>query len=290
MKAPFEEGDSNLYNEFGEKLEIFFIRDKHYRTHPYRDSRYFMWDRYNFSLKTHFYSHESMLELEGSPDRRYGFLTESPAIVPKSYKLFDKFKGLEKDFDLIFTYSKDILEKIDNARFVPFGATLYNGSFAPNDIYQNKTKNVSILSSDKLMCELHKFRYDLAWMCKNEKLADTYGTFDKGKLVTIDETLRQYRYSICIENIIEPYFFTERIICAFANQTVPIYLGAEKIDKFFNPDGNIQINQKSDMKKILKQCPKEDYETRLPAVLENYEKVKQYTKPFDYLYENYLRK
>ena len=105
-KAPFEEGDSNLYNEFGEKLEVFFIRDKHYRTHPYRDSRYFMWDRYNFGLKTHFYSHESMLEIEGNPDRRYGFLTESPAIVPKSYKLFDKFKGLEKDFELIFSYSE----------------------------------------------------------------------------------------------------------------------------------------------------------------------------------------
>ena len=127
-KTKIIDGDSNLYNEFGEKLEVFFIRDKHFRTHPYRDSRYFMWDRYNIGLKTHFYSHESMLETMGNPDNRYGFLTESPAIVPKSYKLFDKFKGLEKDFDLIFTYSEEILNKIDNARFVPFGATLHNGT------------------------------------------------------------------------------------------------------------------------------------------------------------------
>ncbi len=287
-RAPFEEGDSNLYNEFGEKLEIFFIRDKHYRTHPYRDSRYFMWDRYNFSHKTHFYSHESMLETQGMPDRKYGFLTETPAIVPKSYKLFDKFKGLEKDFDLIFTYSEDILNKIDNARFVPFGATLYNGTMAPSDIYKTKSKNVSILSSDKLMCKLHKFRYDLAWKCKKENLADTFGTFDKGSLVTIDDTLRNYRFSICIENFIEPYLFTERLICALANQTIPIYLGATKVDEFFNPDGIIKITTKSDIEKILKQCTKEEYENRLNAVLDNYKRVQNYTKPFDYLYKNYL--
>ena len=106
-KVAISEGSSNLYNEYGEKLEEFFIRDKHLRTHPYRISRFFIFDRYNLGLKTHFYSHESMLETQGNPDRRYGFLTESPAIVPKSYKLFDKFKGLQKDFDYIFTYDAD---------------------------------------------------------------------------------------------------------------------------------------------------------------------------------------
>ena len=120
-KVRIVDGDSNLYNEFGEKLDVFFIRDKHYRNHPYRDSRYFMWDRYNIGLKTHFYSHESMLETMGSPDKRYGFLTESPAIVPKSYKLFDKFKGLEKDFDLVFTYSEKILKPV----FMSIGVAVY---------------------------------------------------------------------------------------------------------------------------------------------------------------------
>ncbi len=288
-KVKIVDGDSNLYNEFGEKLEVFFIRDKHYRNHPYRDSRYFMWDRYNIGLKTHFYSHESMLETMGNPDRRYGFLTESPAIVPKSYKLFDKFKGLEKDFDLIFTYSEKILNEIENARYVPFGATLYTGEIAPFDIHERKNKNISIISSPKVMCDLHKFRLQLALDCKNKNLADTFGTFDGGSWVALDETLKDYRYSIAIENIIEPYFFTERLVCALANQTIPIYLGATKIDKFFNMDGIIQITTKSDMEKILKSCTKEEYERRLPAVLDNYERVKKFTRPFDYLYENYLR-
>lgn len=289
-KHPIMDGDSNLYNEFGEKLEVFFIRDKHCRNRPYRESRYFMWDRYNFALKTHFYSHESMLETEGSPDRRYGFLIESPAIVPKSYKLFDTFKGLEKDFDLIFTYSAKLLDKLDNARFVPFCSTLWTGSFAPPDTYQKKNKNVSILSSNKTMCDLHKYRLQIAQKCKKEHLADTYGTFDGGSLVSLDDTLRDYRYSICIENIIEPYFFTERLACALANQTIPIYIGATKINEFFNTDGIIQITPNDDMEQVLKQCTVEEYQDRLPAILDNYERVKKYIKPCDYMYENYLKK
>ncbi len=285
-----KEGSSNLYNEYGEKLEEFFLRDKHLRHEPYRMSRYFQFDRYNLGLKTHFYSHESMLETQGNPDRRYGFLTESPAIVPKSYKLFDKFKGLEKDFEYIFTYDADTLEKIDNARYVPFGASLYNGSFSAPDCYKHKTKNVSILSSNKLMCDLHKYRYDLAHKCKNYNLADTFGTFDGGGLVTLDDTLREYRFSICIENLVSPYFFTERLVAALANQTVPIYLGAEKIGEKFNLDGIITINTKSDIDSILKECTKENYESRLSAILDNYERVKEYTMPYDYLYTHYIKK
>lgn len=283
------EGSSNLYNEYGEKLEEYFLRDKHMRCSPYRHSRYIHFDRYNLGLKTHFYSHESMLEIQGNPDNRYGFLIESPAIVPKSYKLFDKFKGLEKDFKYIFTYDANLLEKLDNARYSPFCAGLYNSSFSEVDQYKRKTKNISILSSNKLMCDLHKFRYDLAWKCKNYKLADTYGTFDGGCMVTLTDTLRDYRFSICIENLSSPYFFTERLVAALANQTVPIYLGAQKIGEKFNPNWIIQISTKSDIDSILKECTKENYESRIDAILDNYERVKEYLNPFDYLYTHYLK-
>ena len=63
-----------------------------------------------------------------------------------------------------------------------------------------------------------------------------------------------------------------------------------QIDKFFNPDGIIRINTKSDIDKVLKMCTKEEYERRLPAVLDNYERVKEYTAPWDYLYLKYIHK
>ena len=285
----FNPGSSKLYNEYGEKLKEFFLRDIMYAHSPYRQSRYFVWDRYNFGLDTHFYSHKCMLETMGNPKKRYGLLMESEAIMRSAYRIFDTHKGLEKDFDLIFTHSAQILDKIDNARFVPFCATIWNADSLSDDAYKRKTKNVSILSSDKLMCEMHKFRYDLAHKCKREGLADTFGTFDGGPFVKIADTLTDYRYSICIENEVQPYFFTERLTSALAAQTVPIYLGASKIDEFFNPDGIIKITTKDDIKEVLKQCTKEEYERRLPAILDNYERAIKYRNPFDFMYEKYLK-
>lgn len=284
----FEDRDSNLYNEFGEKLKVYFIRDGISAHKPYRESRYFLYDRYNFGLDTHFYSHEKMLETMGNPSHKFRLLVESESITPKSYKIFDKHKGLEKDFDLIFTYSAKILDNIDNARFVPFCARPWNQDDVDETRYTKKTKNVSILSSNKLWTPLHKYRYDLAMKCKREGLADTFGTFDGGSMVKMADTVNDYRYTFAIENDITPYFFTERLTSAFVAQTVPIYIGATEIDNFFNPDGIIKISTKDDIEKVLKNCNEEDYANRLPAIKENFEKVKEYFNTDDYMYKKYL--
>lgn len=283
----FMEGDSNLYNEFGEKMEVFFIRDRHDAHKPYRCSRYFMWDYYNISLNTHFYSHEAMLQTMGKPTERYGYLIEAESITPRSYQLFDKYKGLEKDFDAIFTYSDKLLDKLPNARFAPFGACIWNERFMQDDKYKHKDKNISIISSAKAKTEGHKFRLSVARKCKSENLADTYGAFDGGQyLKELNDVLDTYRYSICIENSIEPYYFTERLTSALAVQTIPIYCGCSKIDEFFNPDGIIKLSPTDDLAQVLKQCTKEEYERRLPAILDNYERVKKYIRPWDMVYQS----
>lgn len=286
--SPISYKENDIYNKDGQKMRTFFIRDAQLAHLPYYASKYFIWDRYNFYLPVHFYTHNCMLETMGNPEKRYGMLIESESILPKDYKIFDKHKGLEKDFDLIFTYSARLLDKLDNARFVPFAANLYNG-MSESDLYQNKTKNVSILATSKCACEMHKFRFDLAMKCKNIENVDTFGTFDGGPRVPfMKDVLRAYRYNICLENDVQPYYFSERLIETFSNQTIPVYLGAEKIDEFFNPDGIIKINTKTDIEEVLKQCTKEEYERRLPAVLDNYERAKKFVNCFDYMFENYL--
>ena len=228
----------------------------------------------------------------GNPTNHYGALVESEAIVPNDYKIFDKHKGLDKDFDLIFTYSAKILDRVSNARFVPFAAKIWNEDFISPDLHTKKSKNISFLSSDKIMCELHKFRLDLALRCKRENLCDMFGRFDGGKYVkNISETLNDYRFTICLENDISPYYFSERLTSALAAQTIPIYLGATEIDKFFNTEGIIKITTKSDIKEVLKQCTAQEYERRIPAVLDNYKRVlAQYTSKTDYLWDNYFAK
>ena len=115
-------------------------------------------------------------------------------------------------------------------------------------------------------------------------------TADKLFETDYTDTLKEYRYSIIIENDESDYFFSEKITNCFAAQTIPIYVGAKKIGQFFNKDGIIQISsgQLSDLDEILKCCTPRNYEERIPAILDNYERVHQYKNVYDWLYEKYF--
>lgn len=282
-------------NENGEyiKQELYFLRDDYFPCNPYGNSDYFLFDRYNIELNTHFYTHDSMLETIGHPKKKYGLLIESESIVPKSFKIFNKYKNLYKEFNAIFTFNDKILNKIPNAKFFPYFANFwYNDQNVKNlsieERLKLKTKKISMMSSNKTMCDLHKFRIATALYCKNNKLADTFGTFDGGNYININETLTNYKFSIIIENDTTPYFFTEKITNCFASLTIPIYLGATEIDKFFNPDGIIKIKTNSNIEQILKNCTSEFYNERLDAILDNYNRVQEYKNSWNYLYKHYL--
>ena len=200
------------------------------------------------------------------------------------------------NFDLVFTFSEDLLETLPNARFYPGCAsswygTKFGGGKLSNTSYLSKQKNVSIVASSKARVPLHKFRLELAKKLKREGLADTYGTFDSGQPVMIADALRSYRFSFAIENDLKPLFFTERLTSCFAAMTIPIYLGASKISQFFNPDGIIQLKASDldDIEKIIQLCTRAEYERRLPAIMDNYNRVKPFLNANDWLYENYFK-
>lgn len=295
--VPIAEYDRKLYNEKGNLLQEYFLRDIEFAHNLNIRGENFIFDRYNFSLKTHIYSHDFINETIGFPVSKNALLIESDTIKYSAYKRLYENKSLAKEFNNIFTYSDKLLDKYDNAKFSPLCAFPFmesnyeknlNTYINAKNYYNNKSKNISIVSSNKLFCDLHKYRYDLANSLKNKIInidVDTFGTFDNGPLVSLIDTLKDFRYTIAIENSISDYFFTEKITSAFVTQTVPIYVGARKINNFFNPDGIIQINTNDDIEKILKQCNDTDYKDRLPAILDNYNRVKEYLNPFDFLYK-----
>ena len=274
-------------------METYFIKNRHSRHAPFgHEGKYFFWDRYNYGLDTHFYGPEAMTGTLGKPAVKYGMLTESRTIVPKDYEVFHRNRGLEKDFRYIFTYDDRILNEIENARFYPVAAGIWNSEMREGR-YREKDRDLSILSSDKVMCALHRFRLELARLCKREGLADTFGRFDGGGYVEkVDETLNRYRFSMIIENDVSDYYFSERLTSCFAAQTVPVYLGARRIGEFFNTDGMILLGSADleEAESLLAECTRERYEAMLPAVLDNYERVKEYVNMQDYLYEHYLMK
>lgn len=287
--------EPDIYNKHGERVRTYFFRDYYLLMHATMSSRYFLFERYNIGMDTHFYGHTSMLELMGKPKRRYGYLFESRGAIPEDFQLFSRHPDLHKDFDHIFTHDYDILSKYDNARFWPSCAS----SWIPEELsdpglIDRKTLKASIVSSHKSSCEMHIIRTAAANYLKanHGRLGvDTFGSFDGGPLIPIHQSLLDYRYSFAVENYISPYFFTERLINCFLTCTVPVYVGATDIGKFFNTDGIIQISPKElrDLDKIVGQCTESDYQGRREAILDNFQRAQEFKNPWDYMYLKYLQ-
>ncbi|MDY0277080.1 MAG: glycosyltransferase family 10 [Acholeplasma sp.] len=288
-----------LYNENGEQVHMFYLSDSilGWQFQSFTENyipKNIIWNKTNPALPVHFYSHEAVKKPFNYVRKRFVILVETEAIAPEAYDYLYKNPEEALKFDAIFTHSDRLLMKYDNAKFIPAGGVWYGKNEIKNDFKENeylyKNKNISIVSSDKVMCNLHAFRIKLAHYMKKMKSADTFGTFDGGVYINIEESLKSYRFSIVIENTISSYCFTEKILNCFASMTIPIYVGATKIGDFFNDNGIIVIDPNEDFEltyqKIIS-CDKEEYEKRVLAVIDNYNRVKDFTCQEDYIIKKY---
>jgi hypothetical protein len=287
-----------VYNESGKKLKTVFLSDDQSNEWPYcfvagRYPKNIFWDRNNFGLKNHVYSHKKILETLGSPVKKFAFFIESETYVPNDYRIFEKNPGLFREFELIFTHSAKLLDKYENAAMIPAGGVWYGGTHGGGVLnpeqYKAKSKNISTIASNRIASNVHQFRLDVARYYKNGDLVDTYGPFDGGKLLKIADTLKDYRYSVVMENIIRPYYFTEKLLNCFASMTIPIYAGAQKIADFFNIDGILQMHSTDieTIDQIIKNCTEEEYMSRKAAIIDNYNRVQDYLCIEDYIWTKY---
>ena len=287
----FDANEPELYNKDGFRVRMFFLRDVHGQHCPHGGgSPRLLFDRFDCNLKTHFYSHMHMRETCGKPDNIFGWLIESQTIVPEDYAWALQHRSRLQEFDAVFTFNDALLDRLPNALFAPGGSTWYQS--LQDDAYLRKTKNISMVSTAKASTPLQLWRVALAKELKLRGLADTFGTFDGGERIPNKEvSLTDYRYAVAVENSVEPYYFTEKVLDCFASMTVPIYLGATEIGRFFNPDGIICLkpDDLGHMDKVLAQCSEKDYEQRLDAVRDNYRRlVKSYLSVENFLYDKYF--
>lgn len=284
-----------LYNNVGEKLAFFYISADETNHTPYslvsgRFPKRIVWDRFNFGLDNHFYVSENIFHIKNGGNNYNGLIYESESIIPNVYSKIIKNKQYVINlFDNFYTHSARLLDDLPNSKFVPgsgvwYGADKWGGK--PNVLVKNKM--ISIVSSDKSMCKLHEIRKRVALELVNHNNVDVFGTL-VGKYALPVDIFSEYRYHIAIENVQTPYYFTEKLLNCFASKTIPIHLGATQIDKFFNMDGIIQIIDPSveTIKEAVKQCSEEDYCSRMEAIEDNYNRVKQYTCIEDYICQKY---
>lgn len=275
-------------------IDINFSHDTY--TVDGRDSNYILWDR---SLENKerptFYSHIKMLEIDTPKDNAYGLLYESRGIEPYTYLLIEK---VIDRFKIVFTHSSELLSKFKNCRWIPGGGIWVGGRLnylpAEGEIkIQKKSKLVSIVSSNKTMCEGHIVRLAIYNELKNNAKVDKFFATSRSTnngWIPIFRSLKDYMFSIVVENFIDDLYFTEKILNCFATGTIPVYIGAKKISSLFNPKGIITLEPtKESLKQVMDSLSPDLYNERLQAVQENFELCQKFKCIEDYIYLNYFK-
>jgi len=205
----------------------------------------------------------------------------------------------EHKFDHIITYDdKLIAEFPDKTHPTPEGGTWVWP--AEKQRLYNKTKLCSYMVSIKQTTQEQKMRVDLLKLFYKFKDqfsgVDLYGrghnpfpedhdnTFD-GKV----EILKDYAFSIALENWIQDNYFSEKIMDCFMVGTVPIYMGARKIGDYFNSDGIIIVNSIEEVLKEVDSLSFERYNKMMKAIRENFEIAKNHYDTVSYSYDTCIK-
>lgn len=213
--------------------------------------------------------------------KKIAMLIEPRSIQPSVYDYilihFDEFK-------YVFTGDDKILSSLPNAKPIIWGWTWYRCE------NPKKTKLISMVCSDKELCELHKERKRIARKYKDK--IDVYGTIDGGEYIN-DNIHKDYMYEVVIENDIQDIWFTEKLLNCFANMTIPIYYGARDIGIYFDTGGMIicknieEVEQKIDDILEYKEWYEEFYSSSRDELYRNYELSKQYENFDTWFYNRY---
>lgn len=205
---------------------------------------------------------------------KYLWLLESKFIKPGLVESIIENKDLVEDsYDLIFTHDQRLLSLGDKFKWVPA-----QGFWIKEPKIYEKTKMISMISSNKRMCPGHIKR--LEWV---ERIGDQVDLYGRGfnEIQFKEEGLCDYMFSVAIENGQYETYFTEKILDCFATGTIPVYLGAPDIGKYFNVDGIINLSEEFDVSDEI-------YYSKMDAIQDNLERVKKMEILEDFIWENYF--
>ena len=167
-------------------------------------------------------------------------------------------------FYRVLSHNAALLADIPNGILHPFGTT-----WVPEhaDLHIAKTADVSLIASSKRDTEGHLLRHAVVDAIKAQSLdvailGRGYAPFEKKA-----DGLAPYRFSVVIENMREPNYFTEKIVDALLCETVPIYWGCPNIAEFMDPGAMILCTSADEIMGALHGLDAARYQEMRPAVL-----------------------
>ena len=234
---------------------------------------YFEWYRGPNYRPTEVFTDSALsLVRNSSAKTKVAWLLEPESIAPNAYEFIKQYHSL---FDIVVSHKKERI--CPNQVFCPFGGTWLT---TEERQVHPKNKNVSLIASDKNITEGHKLRHFVA---QNFTGIDLYG-YGYHPVEFKSEALKDYRYSIIIENGKFDWYFSEKLIDCFLCGTIPIYWGCPEIGEFFDRDGILKFGPSWQLQNILDSVSEKHYEKVYNHVKRNFEIAFDYMCPEDWLW------
>lgn len=249
--------------------------NKGYSVHG-KESKYVQWV-FDLSADETVYVDQNINQAftDGIEGVKYGWLLESKFVVPGiDEEIKNNVEEYFKVFKYIFTHNKELLSLDPRFKWCPA-----QGFWIKEPKIYEKTKMISMISSNKSFTEGQKNR--LEWVNKIGDQVDLYGR-GFNEIANKEEGLCDYMFSVVIENGVYESYYTEKILDCFATGTIPVYLGSPDIAEHFNKDGIIELTDEFEVSEEI-------YESKLEAIKDNLERVKDIEVLEDFIYTNYLQ-
>jgi len=216
-------------------------------------------------------------------------------------RIYDLVYDNHNLFDLIITHDEKLLS-LPNAelRLCMWRCLNKNihtrewPTLADNSLYAlyDKTKKVSCVSSNKSFLPGHKKRLEFVNHIINRGGVDVFGMGINPIVGKID-ALRDYRFSVAIENTLGNNECTEKLSDCFLTGTVPIYYGCPNVGNYFDTSAILSFNTIEELNEILNRIDTEGdkmYRDMYNGVKNNFNLVDMYSINSDQWFEKYIAK
>tara|TARA_R110000822_G_scaffold158484_1_gene298020 strand:+ start:750 stop:2423 length:1674 start_codon:yes stop_codon:yes gene_type:complete len=230
-------------------------------------------------------------------------LHESPLYNKQQQQVYDLVEKYHNKFSLILTHNVKLL-KLPNAQLRLCLFSCLNKNIHTKEwpiladetlrsIYP-KSKLLSCISSNKSFLEGHKKRLTFV----NHILSTEYNNYVdmfgmgfnpiKGKI----EGLKDYKFSIAIENSYADNECSEKISDCFLTGTIPIYYGTPNIGDYFDVGGIFTFTTNEELEDIVKDITLNGdkiYNDKIKSIQSNYELAIKYTLNFDQIFNQHIK-
>lgn len=254
---------------------------------------YVEWIKGEHTAPVSFHIDNAILSPVDDSKENYGWFCESSAIIPNLIKnVLSNLEHFKKKFKFIFTHDRRIIQ-IDRG-FFKFNVPPAKPWIQNKKIYK-KHKLISMIGSNKTMCPGHNFRQKIIQKYKGriEHYGRGFGNKELPWAIGKDENiesgkilgLKDYMFSLAMENDNYDDIFCEKITDCFATGTIPIFWGTKNISNYFDKRGIIFLEDLEDIGLLTKEL----YESKLEFVSKNLDLLSELDTMEDYIFKNYFK-